>query len=238
APLRTRDGDWLRPLAGKPAQLAPRLPGRHAEAPDAAQCQAVGAALAALHRALATHALARVNAHGRDWWQALAAHWQPRLPADEQALLAQLLHAHDTALARAPALPAGLIHGDLFRDNLLFTNTAVSGLLDFSECGHDHWLLDIAITMNDFCRAWPTDTPDPAREQAFLAGYAGVRALTPDEQQALPAFLAVAAMRFWLSRLDIAACNAREERGGEHVTEKDPAEMRRLAARRLAAIPA
>lgn len=234
APLPDMQGVRLGRLAGKPAQLAPRLPGSHPDAPSQQQCRAMGSALAALHLALRDYPLQRANAHGPAWWDGVAARWQPRLSADDRALLAATLAQYRQTLARYPDLPRGLIHGDLFRDNTLFSGDTVSAILDFSETSHDHWLLDISITVNDFCRQWPDDAPDLERRAAFLQGYESRRALTPEEKKALPVFLAVAAMRFWLSRLDIGSRNAEEGRGGEHVLEKDPAEMRALCAQLLA----
>lgn len=228
-PLRDRGGRFLGTLAGKPAQLAKRLPGHHPDAPGVAECRAMGETLARLHVALRDYPLERPNAHGAAWWEALARRWQTALPADEAALLQELLAAHADACARHPGLPRGLIHGDLFRDNTLFVGDSVTAVLDFSETGQDHLLLDIAITANDFCRHWPGAAPDPRRREAFLEGYATVRTPGADECAALPVFLAVAAMRFWLSRLDVQARNRAEGRGGEHVLEKDPAEMRELA---------
>ncbi|MFP5430442.1 MAG: homoserine kinase, partial [Gammaproteobacteria bacterium] len=114
--------------------------------------------------------------------------------------------------------------------------TIVTGVLDFSECSHDILLLDIAITANDFCRQWPAHEPDGMRLAAFVGGYGEIRALSADEQAALPIFLAVAAMRFWLSRLDIGQRNAEEGRAGEHVTQKNPDEMKRLLAEWLTRI--
>lgn len=232
-PLRDRSGRYLGTLANKPAQLAKRLPGRHPETPGLAECRAMGAALARLHLALRDYPLQRPNAHGAAWWEALARRWQPALPQDEAALLEELLVRHAAIGARHPALPRGLIHGDLFRDNTLFVGDSVTAVLDFSETGQDHLLLDIAITGNDFCRHWPGQSPDPLRREAFLEGYQSLRPLGADEVAALPVFLAVAAMRFWLSRLDVRARNRAEGRGGEHVLEKDPAEMRELARRLL-----
>jgi len=229
-PLTDRSGQHLRTLAGKPAQLAPRLAGAHPEQPDAAQCAAMGRTLAQLHVALRDYPLSRPNAHGAAWWEDVAARRRPLLPAGDQALLDRTLTALADIRQRHPQLPTGLIHGDLFRDNTLFSGNAVTGVLDFSECSHDHWLLDIAITGNDFCRDWPRNTPDPVRLSAFLQGYTEVRPLGADEQTALPVFLAVAAMRFWLSRLDIGQRNAEEGRAGEHVTQKNPEEMKQLLA--------
>lgn len=233
-PLQDRRGRYLGRLCDKPAQLARKLPGRHPDAPGHAECHAMGAILAHLHVALRDYPLARGNTHGADWWEALARRWQPRLPAADADLLAALLARHADTCARHPDLPQGLIHGDLFRDNALFVGDSVTAVLDFSETGRDHLLLDLAITVNDFCRAWPSHTPDPGRRSAFLESYESVRPLTAGEHQALPVFLAVAAMRFWLSRLDINARNATEQRSGEHVLEKDPGEMRELARALLA----
>ncbi|MCC2638534.1 MAG: homoserine kinase [Moraxellaceae bacterium] len=228
-PLQDRAGRYLGELRGKPAQLAPRLPGRHPEAPGPDQCRAMGATLAHLHVTLRDYPLDRPNTHGAAWWESLARRWQPQLSIGEGELLGRLLDRHADICARHPGLPRGLIHGDLFRDNTLFMADAVTAVLDFSETGQDYWLLDIAITANDFCRQWPSSTPDAQRRAAFLAGYESARPLTGAERAALPVFLAVAAMRFWLSRLDINARNRAEQRGGEHVLEKDPGEMRELA---------
>lgn len=228
AALHDQQGRCLRTLANKPAQLAPRITGTHALHPDNAQCQAMGATLARLHLALRDYPLQRPNAHGAAWWSALAARWRGHLDSDDGLLLDHTIQLYNETCARHPDLPCGLIHGDLFRDNCLFDGNAVTAVLDFSETSHDHWLLDMAITINDFCRAWPNSAPDELRRAAFIDGYESVRLLQKNEKTALPVFLAVAAMRFWLSRLDIGLRNREEERSGEHVLEKDPAEMRDL----------
>ena len=234
APLTDRQGHRLTTLAGKPAQLAPRLAGRHPDTPDMAQCRAMGAALARLHLGLRDYPLQRANNHGPAWWSDVAARWLPRLAADDAQLLTSVQSRYAHICARYPDLPRGLIHGDLFRDNTLFCDDTVTALLDFSETSDDHWLLDIAITSNDFCRHWPNNRPDQTRRSAFLDGYDAKRPLTAAERTALPDFLAVGAMRFWLSRLDVALRNAEEGRHGEHVLEKNPAEMRTLCVRLLA----
>jgi homoserine kinase type II len=228
APLHTASGEWLHTLAGKPAQLAPRMKGIHPKHPDALQCHAMGRTLAGLHQALQNYPLQRQNVHGADWWNDLAQHWCSHLSTEDNALLTQTLQLHEETCANFSDLPQGLIHGDLFRDNCLFQENTITAVLDFSETSRDYWLLDMAISINDFCRDWPTDRPDAQRRQAFIAGYTEIRSLTDNETQALPVFLATAAMRFWLSRLDIAARNQGEGRGGELVLEKNPAEMREL----------
>lgn len=237
APLVTLDGRYQPVFFGKPLQLAPRLTGQHLTEPGVAACRAMGEALARLHVAMQGAPLDRVNAHGAAWWNGVASRWMTRLSNDDQSLLRRCLTAYHETLNRYPILPQGLIHGDLFRDNCLFVGDAVSGVLDFSEAASDYLLLDMAITVNDFCRDWPGIALDPARVERFLEGYDSVRLLQSDERVALPVFLAVAAMRFWLSRLDVRERNAAEARHGEHVLEKSPDEMREIVRDRLAVAP-
>lgn len=233
APLATTAGHYQPLLLGKAVQLAPRLSGQHPDTPGPAVCRAMGEALAGLHLALADHPLQRQNAHGPDWWADMAARHRPRLDAVDRLLLDKGLEDYTATCARFPELPRGLIHGDLFRDNSLFNGDTLSGILDFSEAGQDHWLLDIAITANDFCRRWPHTRLRQDSLKAFLQGYDSRRPLLATEHEALPTFMAVAAIRFWLSRLETAERNTREGRGGEHVLEKDPREMRNMLAERL-----
>ncbi len=233
APLATVAGERQPVFQGKALQLAPRLSGAHPAAPGPEVCRAMGEAQAALHLALAGYPLERANAHGRDWWRELADTWRPTLGLVDRLLLDKCLEDYERLCSQCPALPQGLIHGDLFRDNSLFEGERLSGILDFSETGRDHWLLDMAITINDFCRAWPSLRIKKDSLRGFLAGYESRRPLTAEERVALPVFLAVAALRFWLSRLDVAQRNAAEGRGGEHVLQKDPREMRDMLADRI-----
>lgn len=232
APFRDARQEWLHTLEGKPAQLAPRLRGGHPLHPSLLQCEAMGSALAKLHVAMKGYPLERAHAHGSAWWAGVAAEWRQKLQPDDVALLDEVLVQY-TLVAQDPALSTGLIHGDLFRDNVLFSGNEVSAILDFSECSEDHLLLDIAVTANDFCRKWPSDIPDAERLGIFLQAYQRVLPLNDKEKNALPVFLAVAAMRFWLSRLEVAARNASEQRQGDNILQKNPGEMRDLLRARL-----
>ncbi len=232
-PLVARDGRSLLTLRDKPVQLAPRIAGGHPAPVTPAQCAAIGAALAKMHLALAGYPLQRENAHGADWWEAEARKARKGLSSANQLLLDTVLEDFEETVEDFDDLPTGLIHGDLFRDNTLFEGDTLRAILDFSEAGEDYWLLDVAITANDFCSAWPDVTLDQGLFGAFLEAYESVRPLTEDEQVAMPAFLAMAATRFWLSRLAVAARNAAEGRDGEAITRKDPDDMRRMVAARM-----
>ena len=230
-PQTTRDGHLQQPLAGKPAALLSRLPGAPIELAAPAQCREIGRQLARFHQLTAS--FSDFPPHSRDtaWRRDAAARLAPRLPREQQELLARAL-AVDTALPW-PELPQGLIHADLFRDNVLWDGEQLGGLLDFYFAGRDVLLFNLAVTANDWCLD-EQGRPDPARETAFLEGYGAERSLTPGERAAWPAMLASAALRFWLSRLEV----AQAPRRGELVTLKDPEDFRRLLEQRLAACPA
>lgn len=233
SPLASVDGRQILNLMQKPAQLAPRLAGSHPMQPTLAQVASMGAGLARLHLALLDYDLQRESNHGQAWWQQTAGHILATLPAQQRDLLQRVFSEFSTAQAAYPQRPCGLIHGDLFRDNTLFEADHLTGVLDFSELSSDELLLDIAICLNDFCSAWPDVVLDEVKAQAFLQAYHQLRPLTADEQQLLAVYLAMAACRFWLSRLQVAQRNASESRGGEHVLEKDPEEMRLMLEQRM-----
>ena len=234
APITADNGDYLLKLKDKAAQLAPRMTGEHLQSVTMSQAETMGRHLAQMHLALRQYPLKRANAHGETWWQKEAAKARSGMSKVEQLLLDTVLDDYAESCADFDDLPKGLIHGDLFRDNTLFEGDKLSAILDFSEAGRDYWLLDVAITINDFCSDWPNVTLNEELYQAFLLGYQHVRPLTDDEQFVLPTFLTMAATRFWLSRLSVAKRNQAEGRSGEHVLEKDPQEMQRMVMARLA----
>lgn len=234
APLTANNGLSLLTLNDKPAQLAPRIIGTHPQPVTVAQCKAMGHALATLHLALKKYPLKRLNAHGQKWWQTEAKKARAKMTAIEQLLLDTVLDDFEETIEDFDDLPKGLIHGDLFRDNTLFDGDKLTAILDFSEAGKDYWLLDIAITVNDFCSDWPNVSLNTDLYHAFLAAYQQVRPLTDDEHEVLPTFLAMAATRFWLSRLSVARRNAEEGRMGDDVLQKDPQEMLNMVKARLA----
>jgi homoserine kinase type II len=233
APLVANNGQSLLTLNNKPAQLAPRIVGEHPLQVTPLQAQAMGEQLAKLHLTLKKYPLKRTNAHGTAWWQKEAAKARNGMSNIEQLILDTVLNDFEETIEDFDDLPQGLIHGDLFRDNTLFEGDKLSAILDFSEASKDYWLLDIAITMNDFCSDWPNVGLNKPLFDAFLLGYGQVRTLTDDEQEVLPTFLAMAATRFWLSRLSVAKRNIAEGRVGENVLQKDPQQMFEMVKARL-----
>ena len=160
---------------------------------------------------------------------------RPYLPADEQALLDDELAFQSTL--DVSTLPAGAIHADLFRDNVLWDEDdgqlRVGGIIDFYFAGFDVFLFDVAVTVNDWCTLADGEL-DSARTQALLAAYHAERPFTAAERAAWPAMLRAAALRFWLSRAD----DFHLPRAGEMVLVKDPNEYRDILRLRVQGTPA
>jgi len=236
-PLK-HSGQAIHSIADKPAQIAPRLMGEHPEDASIVQIQAIAQAQAKLHLALQGFPLERDFNRNHQYWSEVAAQLKPQMNADDQALLAQVFQQFAQITQQHPDRPTGFIHSDLFRDNTLFEGDQLQGILDFYELNQDEWLFDIAISINDFCTAYPQAHLDQAKADAFLAAYQRIRTLTEDELACLNIFLAMAACRFWSMRLQVAQKNAEHGRTGDDILQKNPLEMRMMLQDRLQRITA
>ncbi|MFP1681954.1 homoserine kinase [Alloalcanivorax sp. C16-1] len=221
APLLDRAGRSLRKVAGKPAVLVPRLPGQHCFRPDSEHCRQVGALLAALHRQ--PSAPARTLPDERARLAGFAEHLC-RLGDDDRRHARRLLQ-------HWRKVPPGevLIHGDLFRDNALFNDSGrLTGVLDFYNACLERPEYDLAVALNDWAVS-AEGRPVPRREAALLAGYREADGVY--EPAVLELALAVAALRFWLSRLIGPVSGDAEGQGS-----KDPAEYSRIFGYRFEAL--
>lgn len=224
--LRTTDGVALRELAGKPALLQPRLPGKHIKQPNNQHCAQVGELLGHLHLATREHVLERKTDRGLDWMLEEGPRLMPRLAPAQGKLLQDSLDEIAKHHAKILALPRANLHADLFRDNVLFEGTHLTGLIDFYNACSGPMLYDLAITLNDWC-CDEAGIIDGARARALLGAYSTLRPFTAGEAELWPVMLRVACVRFWLSRL-IAA----ESFAGMDVLIHDPKDFEvRLAAR-------
>lgn len=197
-PIADLGGGLLGRLNGKPAALVTRLPGAPVMAPGAAHCERVGEVLADLHLAGRTYPGHLDNLRGPSWWTATMPSLLPFLDERNRAMLEdevrfQASHRHDP-------LPRGVIHADLFRDNVLFDGDAIGGVIDFYFACVDLLLYDVAIAVNDWCLG-PDRRLDAARAGALLRAYATKRPFTREEHAAWPVMLRAGALRFWVSRL-------------------------------------
>ncbi len=200
-PVRSRDGSALGILAGRPAAMVSFLDGIWIRDPGATHCEALGRALAELHLAGADFPMQRANALSVESWPALFAAAGPGADAVAAGLsalvAAELAHL---ALAWPRDLPGGVIHADLFPDNVFFLGDRLSGLIDFYFACTDAFAYDLAICLNAWCFA-PDGRLDLARSTALFEGYDAVRRLMPQEVAALPILARGSALRFLLTRL-------------------------------------
>jgi len=230
APVRTRDGATELSVAGKPAMLCPRLPGRHVVNPTEQQVGSLGRFLARLHTCgSATATMLPSYPRTADWLREHAQSCQPSLPYFSQRMMQDAVSEMASVLRRQDVdrLPKGAIHGDVFRDNVLFNRWGLSGVLDFHHASRGFLTYDLAVAANDWCTD-PTGAVDLARLLALLAGYHVIRPLEPAELSYLPAFMLYAGLAFWLSRLLVAL----EQRRGRADRANDPLVFERIVARR------
>jgi homoserine kinase type II len=202
-PAANRDGDILHTLCDKPAAVVNRLLGKSQLAPDAVHCAEVGAMLARMHLAGEDYNRSQPNLRGLAWWNDTVPVVLPFLD-ESQARLLQSELAYQNHIAQGAAyqaLPKGPVHADLFRDNVMFEGEKLTGFFDFYFAGHDTWLFDLSVCMNDWCIDLNSGEHVPDRALAMLNAYQEVRPLRPAERQLLPAMLRAGALRFWISRL-------------------------------------
>jgi homoserine kinase type II len=206
-PVADAQGALLHTLQGKPAAVVDKLRGRSELAPTEDHCRAVGDMLARMHLAGRDFAMSQPNLRGLPWWNETVPVVLPHLSASQSALIRSELafQNHVAASPASAALPRGPVHADLFRDNVMFEDGALTGFFDFYFAGHDSFVFDLAVCLNDWCIRHAADETDgqhdEARAQAMLSAYQAVRPLSAAERQLLPAMLRAGALRFWLSRL-------------------------------------
>ena len=236
APQADAGGSLVHFVAGKPASVVTRLPGSHRLRPDADHAAQVGEMLARMHGAGLDFPLQQPHLRGLAWWLQTAPLVLPHLAPEQAGLLRDEL-AFQQHLAASPAgqaLPRGPIHADLFRDNVMFDDTAgpdrLCGFFDFYFAGTDTFLFDLAVCLNDWCADALTGALDEPRATAFTAAYERVRPLTGSEQRALPALLRAAALRFWISRL----WDWHLPRSAALLQPKDPGHFERVLRSRIA----
>ncbi|MCW5728362.1 homoserine kinase [Parvibaculum sp.] len=200
-PIRNRAGEMLGELSGRPAALISFLEGVHVRRPQPRHCVEVGAALAKLHLAGRDFALTRPNALNVDAWGPLFDSCRAGADALAAGLAAELDRELSQLLRDWPRhLPAGVIHADLFPDNVFFIGDRLSGLIDFYFACNDAFAYDLAICLNAWC--FESDGAfNITKARALLQAYTQVRPLDAAELATLPLLARGAAMRFLLTRL-------------------------------------
>jgi homoserine kinase type II len=222
-PVHTSAGEALGELAGRPAAIFTFLEGMWTRRPTADHCRAVGTAMAGMHAAAADFTLRRRNGLAMADWRPLFESCGDRVDEIEPGLAVAIDEELAFLEANWPAdLPAGIIHADLFPDNVFFLVGELSGLIDFYFACNDLLAYDLAIGLCAWCFE-PDGSFNVTKGRGLIEGYARVRPLSAAEVTALPILCRGAAMRFMLTRL-YDWLNVPE---GSFVTKKDPREYLR-----------
>lgn len=214
-PMANRHNQFLGTLNGKPACIVSRLTGESTTSPNLEQCAAIGAMLGQMHIAGLSFSQIMPNPRGNHWRKMTALQVRPFLDDGQASLMHSEIALH--AENDLSGLPQGLIHADLFLDNVLLDGDRIGGLIDFYFACTDALLYDVAITINDWCMG-DDQKLDAVRTRRLLAAYHAVRPLQEAERLAWPMMLRLAALRFWLSRL----FDMHLPRQGELVNPRNP----------------
>ncbi len=234
-PVPARDGRALRRLQDKPAAIVSCLDGSWPRRITVERCAALGETLAAMHLATADFTPTRENALSLPGWHALFAGCRGKADAVEPGLEAEIAAELSGLEAQWPVdLPVGVIHADLFPDNVFFEHDRVTGIIDFYFACHDLLAYDVAICLNAWCFEHDGSF-NLTKARALLQGYRRRRSLSQAEIASLPVLARGSALRFLLTRL----YDWLHRVEGAKVVPKDPREyLRKLRFHRGVAGPA
>ena len=231
-PVRAHDGEALRELCGRPAAIVTFLNGMWPRRIEPYHSAALGTALAGLHRAGASFPMTRSNDLSLAGWQRLYAACVVRADEVQQGLAEEL--ASEIAFfenAWPNGLPSGVIHADLFPDNVFFRDRELSGLIDFYFACTDFLAYDLAVCLNAWCFE-PDGSFNVTKARLLVGNYRIARPLTSDEISVLPLLARGSALRFLLTRL----YDWLNQAEGAMVRPKDPLEyLRKLRFHRAVA---
>lgn len=226
APLVDSSGKALFKLHGKDAMIVPCLSGAAKERVDANDCFEVGRWLASMHNAVASFGKGRPLVRDLSWMQDnLSALQSSDIPSYDLSLLERCVTRYADYRQQLDECPKGIVHGDLFKDNVLFDGGRVSGVIDFYHACTEGLLFDLAVCAND----WVTNSDgsyDQALMSSLLKGYTAEHGWSDQDEQAWPLFLELAALRFWISRLASKHLAGYQQESVAGETIKNPDELR------------
>ena len=224
-PILKKNGTALSILKNKPALIVTCLKGKEVTNPEVNHCKAVGKSLAELHVKSANFVAQHQNTRDLSWIKKTAETLFNELPQDESKLLREEILYQEKQNYK---LPKSTIHGDLFKDNVLFLNDEVSGFIDFYYACTDYLILDVAIAVNDWC-VNSDGSFDESRLNAFLDAYKKIRSFNDNEDRAWNDVLRLASLRFWVSRLN----DFYHAEEGELTFIKDPNHFKKILKKRI-----
>lgn len=227
SPVESIHGEYLFTIKNKDAAIFHCLPGTTLETPNTHHCHLIGQELARVHLAASNFRQSHDNNRGFYWIQKQINGGQLNLnEADHTFMVEQLSYLQNCwqDWGNDSELNKGFIHADLFPDNSLFTDEhSLSGIIDFYAGGNDYWVYDLAICIMAWCQETSKGFNQDL-QNAIIKGYEQVRLLSNSEKKALPDFMRLAVLRFWVSRL----LSQAQQQDAALTTFKDPNVMKEL----------
>ncbi len=202
-PICAKNGNTLTEVAGRPAAIIEFLDGRSIKRITPNHCALLGQSLANLHLAAEGFELTRPNALTINSWRPLfeSCFEGTSVPSLKEREIREIEDELACLEENWPtSLPSGVIHADLFPDNIFFLGDKVSGVIDYYFACNDFLAYDLAICLNAWC--FESDASfNITKARKLLSGYRSIRDISDDELAALPYLCRGAALRFYLTRL-------------------------------------
>ena len=224
-PILNNQKKYLSLLKNKPALIVPFINGSEVTSVHSEHCFEVGKALANLHLKAQNYRITKKNSRDIDWIKKTFLELSQKISAENYQIITEECTFLDEYTK--DNLAEGIIHADLFKDNVLINNGRVSGMIDLYYACTDKYIYDLSITINDWCIDNKGEI-ESEKLKHFIDGYESIRKLEAKEMDALPIYLRLAALRFWLSRL-YDFYNIRE---GEKIITKDPNHFKNILLKR------
>ena len=227
APVLSKHDEAIFQLKGKYGVIVPCLSGKSIASPSEQDCRTVGSWLARMHVSLKDFDKRRVLVRSLAWMQAQRDALQPFMSSDEFAVLESFIARYQNYKPLLDACPQGAVHGDLFRDNVLFVAGQVTGVIDFYHACDATLLFDLAVIAND----WTVNVQGQHQKHlvdALVVGYQQERTWTTEELEAWPFSLELAALRFWISRLVSLHVPGYQQQAVSGETLKNPDDMKAI----------
>ena len=224
APVRSKTDNYTFTYADKVGLIVPKLQGISVESPQKEECASVGAYLSSMHLCMKSFTLTRSLERDLEWAERQGDLLKSKVSDAERQLIEVALGRYRSYQPRLLLCPQGTVHGDLFKDNVLFNNGKISGVFDFYHACDATLLFDLAVIANDW--TFENGNYDQQKLEALTLAYQAVRPWTEMEQNMWLACLELAALRFWLSRLMSMYLPGYQQQPVSGDTLKDPDEMK------------
>lgn len=236
-PQRTKAGELISNIKGKPAIIATKQGGKHITEPTRRHCHIVAKAQAQMHIASKDFKFKQNNLRGLSWWEEVWPSIKPFLNESQISLYEQALSIQkeiQNSYKWKEVIPRSACHCDLFRDNVLIIDPesetcTIGGIIDFYFSGDDALIFDLAVAINDWCIDRTTGDLIPELAKEWIDSYASIRPITSDEVDLWPYALQAAALRFWTSRL----YDFYLPRDAENLKPHDPTHFEKILKKRL-----